>query len=140
MTFRKILYKIQISRELYAYKSKCHGHTHEKTQKRIKNESGRTGRKSKCFQQSYFFDWNRKTDSKPDNICKNLWAAGYHSRFSFAGKPAHGQSPEKYLWFSCLVQQKRPSIDSGYCRKFCFQAGVIIKDFAWCKALLCFPF
>ena len=45
MTFRKILYKIQISRELYAYKSKCHGHTHEKTQKRIKNESGRTGEK-----------------------------------------------------------------------------------------------
>lgn len=28
----------------------------KKTQKRIKNESGRTGRKSKCFQQSYFFD------------------------------------------------------------------------------------
>ena len=27
-----------------------------RTQKRIKNESGRTGRKSKCFQQSYFFD------------------------------------------------------------------------------------
>lgn len=30
--------------------------------------------------------------------------------------------------YDCLVQQKRPSIDSGYCRKLCFQAGIMVAD------------